>query len=62
MHFAANVGTYVQFNLDIFCLLTYPTVSTGPVSRHEGPDQPALLCRLVRACVVDKLHRAIILR
>ena len=42
----------MQSDLDI--LLQYPLILKAG---HEGPDQPAHLCRLIRACMVRKVHK-----
>ena len=35
-------------------ILQYPLILSAD---NEGPDQPALMRRLIRACVVRKLHK-----
>ena len=35
-------------------ILQYPLVLWAD---NEGPDQPAWMCRLIRACIVQKLHK-----
>ena len=39
----------MKSNIRIFTLLTYITLSTDFVSDNEGPDQPAIIHRLIRA-------------
>ena len=45
----------IQSDLDILCLSTSTSVSVD--SENEGPDQPAQICRLIRASIVCQLHK-----
>ena len=54
---AYHAVSIMQSDLDILCSLTYTTVSIDSVSNNAGPDQPAQMCRLIRTCIVCKLHK-----
>ena len=46
----------MQTDLDILCwrILQYPLILKKD---NEGPDQPAQMRRLIRACIAHKLHK-----
>ena len=47
----------MQSDLDIFCSATYTSAAIDSEAGNEGPDQPALMRWLIKACVVRKLHK-----
>ena len=62
-HSVCNIFQKVVFCLarrsekKIICSSTYTTVSIDSEADNKGPDQPARMHRLIRACVVRELHK-----